>query len=422
MTGDLFVLVFSIDDIDSYLQVKQLTELIVELKKSKQDQRNSTVPILILANKLDYLLESRITQRCVDSSDTQQFVSSFKSCLYSEISCKTSFGLDNGFEKLFNLANLPIEMIPSKHRRVSLNLDLTKPQFSRQLCTQQSSDPFVINNQTHDIKKNHKITNDSNSFVTGNGNSSSNSIQVDREGSFKSTAKKSFRKMTFRKHLTEACGTVWLNARRPSIRAELKLLQVKSNGKFTFNQSGLARNNVKKQLIRKYKQPRCFKNIRLTNLPVKYRFNTIAWMNSSVWFEWLKWLDLQFKHKIFLLVDNFPAHLPPNTTSFLHQLDSGIINSFKYKAIQFIDEAWDEVSSNTIYNCFQKTGMLPDSIPNDNHQVDHDSVILGNLLAKFKDEYIEKNFACLIDDPCEYINIDAELPPFEFVTNEDMGF
>lgn len=236
----MFVLVFGIDDIDSYFQIKQLCELIVELKKTKQDQRCSNVPILILGNKIDYLLENKLTSRCIDLTDTQQFVSSFKSCMYSEISCKNTMGLDSAFEKLFNTANLPVEMIPSKHRRVSLNLDLTKPQFSKVL-TSQNSDPIIVNNPGFSTKHGQKIQNEPTSYITGNGNSSTSSGHPlgDREGSFKQTAKKSFRKMTFRKQLTEACGTVWLNARRPSIRAELKLLQVKSNGKFNMKKTGL---------------------------------------------------------------------------------------------------------------------------------------------------------------------------------------
>jgi len=46
------------------------------------------------------------------------------------------------------------------------------------------------------------------------------------------TFKKSFRKISFK---TEAFGTVWLNARRPSIKAELNLLKIKPNRNFIFN-------------------------------------------------------------------------------------------------------------------------------------------------------------------------------------------
>jgi hypothetical protein len=44
--------------------------------------------------------------------------------------------------------------------------------------------------------------------------------------------KKSIRKISFK---TEAVGSVWLNARRPSIKAELNLLKIKQNRIFNFN-------------------------------------------------------------------------------------------------------------------------------------------------------------------------------------------
>lgn len=296
MIGDLFVLVFSLDDIDSYFQVKQLCELIIKLKKNKQDSKNSNnnlnIPILILGNKLDYLLENKIAARCVDLNETQQFASQFK-CLYSEISCKNKIGLDSAFERFFTQATLPVEMIPSKHRRVSLNLDLTKPQFTKQSIQHQCSSPggpnsssanagaegrgsFKLGGKGSSFKRQNRSAQNNNNLTiantSGNSNSfsnlsatpsfgnsrepsahngetastitfASNTLNVEREGSFKMSAKKSFRKMTFRRQLTEAYGTVWLNARRPSIRAELKLLQVKTNGKDFFNQNNNSASN-----------------------------------------------------------------------------------------------------------------------------------------------------------------------------------
>jgi hypothetical protein len=75
------------------------------------------------------------------------------------------------------------------------------------------------------------------------------SVRIDRSDSLKETARKNFKRMTFRRQLSEACGTVWLNARRPSINAELKLLQVKSNNnasntiKYNRNQNKNNNNN-----------------------------------------------------------------------------------------------------------------------------------------------------------------------------------
>jgi small GTP-binding protein len=238
MTGDIFVLVFSIDDVDSYVQVKQLCELIKELKKTKQDGKNCmNVPVLVLANKLDYMLENRAVQRGYDSTELQQqIVATNKSCVFYEVSCKSLIGLDIAFEMFFHQVNLAVEMTPSRHRRVNLNLDLTKPQFVHRphYNTQESAmtSPMAVN-------RINDATNHASSNSTGAGASNSGGatlLGVERQGSGKSpAAKKSFRKMTFRKQLTEACGAVWLHARRPSIRAELKLLQFKNTGNFVYH-------------------------------------------------------------------------------------------------------------------------------------------------------------------------------------------
>ncbi|CAB4477464.1 unnamed protein product [Rhizophagus irregularis] len=82
-------------------------------------------------------------------------------------------------------------------------------------------------------------------------------------------------------------------------------------------------------------------------------------------------------------------YLPPNTTAHLQPMDAGIIHSFKSKykqefckhliqqfdngidqkrnklnikeAIDYIAEAWEDVTPTTIQNCWKKTGILPAS-------------------------------------------------------------
>lgn len=109
----MFVLVFNIDDLESYNQIKQLQDLILDLKKAKQKDSKKKIPILILANKKDLSLQRRITNRSNDTNESQHVNSSVfsKSSLYFEISCKQSLGIENAFEKLFLQANLPIEMV-----------------------------------------------------------------------------------------------------------------------------------------------------------------------------------------------------------------------------------------------------------------------------------------------------------------------
>jgi len=60
------------------------------------------------------------------------------------------------------------------------------------------------------------------------------------------------------------------------------------------------------------KRPRPFSRINLQRLPVHYRANPKAWMNSSIFGEILQHLDKYFRaqdKKILLLVDNAPSHI-----------------------------------------------------------------------------------------------------------------
>jgi hypothetical protein len=73
---------------------------------------------------------------------------------------------------------------------------------------------------------------------------------------------------------------------------------------------------LKPLVIGKSKNPRCFKNIKTTSLPVTYKHNSKSWMLSSIWCEWLHNLDNHFKilnKKILLLIDNAPVHFDPGT-------------------------------------------------------------------------------------------------------------
>ncbi|GBN78459.1 hypothetical protein AVEN_56299-1 [Araneus ventricosus] len=81
------------------------------------------------------------------------------------------------------------------------------------------------------------------------------------------------------------------------------------------NASGSHR--VKMTLVEKSKNPRCFKNVNKTALPVHYVHHESDWTNSSSFLEWfhdcsvpevkknLKKLKLK---KAILLMDNAPAH------------------------------------------------------------------------------------------------------------------
>jgi hypothetical protein len=155
---------------------------------------------------------------------------------------------------------------------------------------------------------------------------------------------------------------------------------------------------VQLTFIRKYRNPRCFKGTK--KLPVNYMFNCKAWMTSTTFEESLKKINKQMikeDRHILLFVDNCSSHphltfsniklayLPPNTTSVLQPMDQGVIKCFKgyyrtrliQKLIAIMDSgnkplpasisildaiymakfAWDQVSTQTIKNCFIKSGF-----------------------------------------------------------------
>ncbi|KAG0437264.1 Tigger transposable element-derived protein 6 [Dictyocoela muelleri] len=171
------------------------------------------------------------------------------------------------------------------------------------------------------------------------------------------------------------------------------------------NRSGSEK--LKPLILGKSKNPRCFKNFQKASF-CDYYNNDNAWMTSKIFNQWLIDWDSQLRRnnrKILLLLDNCPAHkiscqltniellfLPKNSTSRLQPLDAGIIRSFKAKffnlqlsaivskvsaevnilglykevslkdAVIYTKYAWNDVSTNTIINCWEKA--LPSQCKN----------------------------------------------------------
>ncbi len=65
---------------------------------------------------------------------------------------------------------------------------------------------------------------------------------------------------------------------------------------------------LKPLVIGKYQRPRCFKNIKIQNMPMTYCNNAKAWMITSLFQEWIREFDHQvsLKHRVnvyyFLLI------------------------------------------------------------------------------------------------------------------------
>ena len=72
---------------------------------------------------------------------------------------------------------------------------------------------------------------------------------------------------------------------------------------------------LKPWVIGNSKRPRPLSKVNLERLPVYYRGNPKAWMNSSVFEEVLREMDRRFRiqdKKILLLIDNTPSHFDPH--------------------------------------------------------------------------------------------------------------
>ncbi|CAG8715150.1 18307_t:CDS:2, partial [Racocetra persica] len=153
-------------------------------------------------------------------------------------------------------------------------------------------------------------------------------------------------------------------------------------------------------VIGKYKKLRCFKNIRISNLPMKYRNSAKAWMIISLFHEWILEFDCQVGLKyqgqrVLLRLDNCPSHdigsvilrftevlfCPKHNLKdsahgrryhyeFQEELSSWMLQEVEngqhaedlkmnvLQAIHFIIQGWDEVKANTIRNCWYQTKIL----------------------------------------------------------------
>ncbi|KAM6972494.1 GTP-binding protein Rhes [Aplochiton taeniatus] len=118
LTGDIFLLVFSVDDRCSFEEVCALCAEIADAKtkllKSPASGHGLRVPTVICANKVDLPPAERVIYR----AEVLQALG--KDCVYFETSAKDSTNLEEVFETIANRGGLPKETGPSRHRKVSL--------------------------------------------------------------------------------------------------------------------------------------------------------------------------------------------------------------------------------------------------------------------------------------------------------------
>ena len=161
-TGDAFMLVYTIDNKETFQEVLRLRQHIIDTKRAKGIK---STPMVLAGNKVD-----RDDFREIDFDDARRAVSSAKRCSCLEVSAKDNVNIDCLFHSLFEHARLPSEMTPSLHRK---------------LGGTESNGPPDLSPKTNP------------------------------------------RGITLRKRISDACGVISPNARRPSLRSDL--LQVRNN-------------------------------------------------------------------------------------------------------------------------------------------------------------------------------------------------
>ncbi|XP_026883410.2 GTP-binding protein Rhes [Electrophorus electricus] len=115
LTGDIFLLVFSLDDRSSFEEVCALWSEITTAKSALlKSKGKANVPTVVCANKVDLPTEQHAVSR-------MEVHSAFADgCAFFETSAKDSVNLEQVFEALAKRGGLPLETGPSQHRKVSI--------------------------------------------------------------------------------------------------------------------------------------------------------------------------------------------------------------------------------------------------------------------------------------------------------------
>ncbi|XP_071498170.1 dexamethasone-induced Ras-related protein 1-like [Diadema setosum] len=161
LTGDVFIIVYSIDDRTSFQEAVRLRDQIQLTKNTANGMK--CPPMVIAGNKCD-----KDGGRQVPLEEAKGTFDQTRRCTFLETSAKKFYNVDVLFRSLFENARLPSEMSPSLHRKVSASHGPT-------------------------------------------------SLRPSSNG-----------KLALRRRLSEACGMVAPNARRPSVRSDLLQLRIKT--------------------------------------------------------------------------------------------------------------------------------------------------------------------------------------------------
>ncbi|EDW73438.1 uncharacterized protein Dwil_GK17545 [Drosophila willistoni] len=181
LTGDLFILVFSMDSRESFEEVVRLRENILETKWAALNPGSGfkkkslpKIPMILAGNKCDRDFKT------VQLDEVMGYIAGQDNCCtFVECSARQNYRIDDLFYALFMVSNLPLEMTPNHHRRLVSVFGAPSP-----------LPPHGAGN-------------------VGGGSGKKNALSIKRR-------------------FSDACGVVTPNARRPSIRTDLNLMRSKT--------------------------------------------------------------------------------------------------------------------------------------------------------------------------------------------------
>lgn len=159
----------------------------------RRPRGKNSPPVVVVGNKCD-----RELHRMVTPGELQDLVETMPQCVGLEASAKKNFNVEEIFVQLFFLARLPTEMSPSQHRRVPIT------------------------------------------YVGGGSAKMKKGLSLDGEqvGPGRTTGRVGT--SLLRRQMSDACGAVAPNVRRPSIRTDLLLLQTRGRAAAAAMSGGLA--------------------------------------------------------------------------------------------------------------------------------------------------------------------------------------
>ncbi|KRY00784.1 GTP-binding protein, partial [Trichinella pseudospiralis] len=135
LTGDLFLLVFSVNNTDSYEEVLQLCEQIRTIRATLDDSRKGgglRLSLIIAANKIDLLDQPRSSNsEMVDMEAAERLFSSTPDCVLIRCSAKSGQNIDQLFKQLFTAGKLPKEMCQTVSNGILTDGKASSPSMKR---------------------------------------------------------------------------------------------------------------------------------------------------------------------------------------------------------------------------------------------------------------------------------------------------